>query len=119
MLTTTTRWTLAALSAVALAGAAAAATPQGQETTDSLRDRIAAHFGGARHAGHGPGHGHDPLAAIDRVCDDGMAWGECKDLLRARMAEMREAHRQHCVEAHGQEECEAHWAGHAGHHGEA
>lgn len=101
---TTTKWTLAALSAVALVGVAAAATPQGQETTDSLRERVHAHL----KAFH-----RDPVASIDKVCDDDVTWGECKELLRRKVEEAHAEIRakaderyQQCLESHSQEYCD-------------
>ena len=101
---TTTKWTLAALSAVALLGVAAAATPEGQDTTDSLRDRIRDHF----KAFH-----RNPVASIDKVCDDNVTWGECKELLKEKVEEAHaqvrakaEARYQECLESHSPDYCD-------------
>lgn len=101
---TTTKWTLAALSAVALLGVAAAATPQGKETTGSLREDLMAHL----KAFH-----KRPVAAIDQVCDDGITWGECKELLKEKADEMHaqvqakaEERYQECLESNSQDYCD-------------
>lgn len=104
LMLTTTKWTLAALSAVALVGVAAAATPQGQETTDSLKERLHAHL----KAFH-----KNPVQSIDKVCDDNVTWGECKALLkekadevRAKIQQQAEARYQECLESHSQDYCD-------------
>ena len=101
---TTTKWTLAALSAVALVGVAAAATPQGQSTTASLRESLAGHFREFHRS---------PVQSIDKVCDDDITWGECKELLREKVEEVHariraeaEARYQECLEENSQDYCD-------------
>jgi hypothetical protein len=101
---TTTKWTLAALSAVALVGAAAAATPQGQSTTASFKEDLRAHLAAFHKR---------PVAAIDKVCDDNVTWGDCKLLLKEKAAELRgriqdkaDERYQECLEKRSQDYCD-------------
>jgi hypothetical protein len=101
---TTTKWTLAALSAIALIGVAAAATPEGQQTTDGAARNLRDHFRAF--------HAH-PVAAIDKVCDDNITWGECKELLKEKRDEARAQAQERaderyakCLESNSQDYCD-------------